>query len=109
MPAIAAEHVTKVFAVHVLHRVEVRARELSDVVNLRDVRMLELRGEPRLVEEHRDELRVLREVRQDALDADELLEAAVTVKPREKDLGHATRRELRDELVAAKIPSVARD
>ena len=39
-------------AVHVLHREEVRVAELSDVVDLRDVGMLELRREPRLVEEH---------------------------------------------------------
>ena len=48
---------------------------------------------------YRDELRILREVRKDALDADQLLEPTVTEQAREKDLGHPAGRELGDERV----------
>ena len=44
--------------------------EPADVVDLRDVRVVELRGEPRLVEEHRHELRVAEPLRQDPLEHD---------------------------------------
>ena len=45
--------------------------------------------ELRLVDEHADELFVLRDVRQDALDRDEPLEALDAERLRAKHLGHA--------------------
>ena len=47
-------------------------------------------------------------LRKDALEHQDVA-AGRSGRARQKDLGHASRRELRDELVAAKIPSVARD
>ena len=43
-------------ALEVLHRDEVAAVDLAELEHLADVRMRDLRGDPRLVEEHRDEL-----------------------------------------------------
>jgi hypothetical protein len=48
---------------------------LGDVEDLDDVGVLEEQRQPRLVEEHRDEPRVGREVGEDALDRDRLAEA----------------------------------
>ena len=73
-----------------LHDEEVRVvRRLRDVEDLDDVRVLEEQREPRLVEEHRDELLVLGEVRQDALDRDRLLEPLHRLGHAAKHLGHA--------------------
>ena len=56
-----------------LHDDEVRVVADADVEDLDAVRVRELRREARLVEEHRDELLLRRQVRQDALDGDLLL------------------------------------
>src|SRR5436309_3221789 len=58
-------------------------------------------GSPRLVEEHVDELLVAREVRQDALQADQLLEARRAGLLGEVHLGHAAGGDELDELVLA--------
>ena len=97
----ALEQRTHGLAVDVLHREEVRVAELSDVVDLRDVRMLELRREPRLVEEHPHERLVVRAMAQDPLQHHVALETSRTRAAREKDLGHPTSRELRQNLVTA--------
>ena len=74
-----------------LHDDEVGGVGHSDVEDADDVRVLQVHRHARLVEEHRDELLVLGEVRQNALDRDGLLQAAdgafgyATV-----DLGHTT-------------------
>src|SRR6185503_9612766 len=90
----------RVLAVHVLHRHEVRAVGLIDLVDLRDVLMVECRGELGLVEEHRDEPLVARALAQDRLEHDVALERAEPALPREENLRHATRREVADYLVA---------
>ena len=61
--------------------------------------MVQLRGELGLGEEHLDELRVLREVGEDALDDQQLLEAHRPVGLGEEHLGHAARGELAEQLV----------
>ena len=63
--------------------------------------------EARLVEEHRDELLLLGEVRQDALDRDLLLEALEARALGAEHLGHAARRELLDDAVALLLLSHA--
>ena len=86
------------------------AAVLAVRVHMAHVLVLEVTGELRLVAEHRDEVLVLGEVREDPLEHEHVARAdAGTGHAREKDLGHATRRELRDELVAAEIPRIARD
>ena len=61
--------------------------------------MIELRGDPRLVDEHLDERLIAGEVRQDLLDRDELLEPELTDQLRLEQLGHATDREPIEDLV----------
>ena len=56
--------------------------------------MRELRAEPRLVDEHRDELGIGGELRQDALERDALGETVRAFAPGNVNLGHAARRQL---------------
>src|SRR6185312_16133524 len=78
---------------------EVRVAELTDVVDLRDVRVLQLRREPRLVEEHPHERLIVRAMPEDPLEHDVALDSRRARTAREKDLGHSTSRELRQNLV----------
>ena len=64
-----ADQPPDVDAVDVLHGDEVVVLDLAEVVDVHDVRVGELRRQPRLVEEHGAELFGLGQVRQDALDA----------------------------------------
>src|SRR5262245_64526907 len=77
-----------------LHRDVVGVAFAAEVVNLDDVRMVELRAHPRFVEEHLDEGFLLREVAQDLLDDDEAIEPCETTLAREPNLGHAAGRKL---------------
>ena len=84
-----------------LHRDEVVPVGLAQVVDADDVRVVEAGGEARLVEEHLHELPVAGEVRKDALEADQLLEAGCAGLPRQVDLGHPAGGDELDELVLA--------
>jgi hypothetical protein len=84
----ALQHRAHGLAVHVLHREEVRVAELSGVVDLRDVRVLELRGEARFFEEHPHERDVARMLAQHALEHDVALHRANADAARQKDLRH---------------------
>src|SRR5215470_6553008 len=80
----------------VLHREEVVAALLADVVDLHDVGVVQRRGETRLVDEHLDDVRIARPLDMDLLDHDVALEAL--------DAGPA--REVLDHLVPAEfLPS----
>ena len=61
--------------------------------------MIQLRGELRLVGEHRHELVVVGEMREDLLDRDDLLEALDAGEPRLRELGHSARRDALQDLV----------
>ena len=74
---------------HVLHREEVLAAVLADVVDLHDVLVMEARRDARLVEEHLDEALILRVLGADSLDHDVALEAFDAVRAREQHVGHA--------------------
>src|SRR5262245_50839713 len=65
----------QIAAVHVLERDVVAAVDDAEVEDLRDVRVIELYRELGFLDEHADELFVLRDVRQDPLDRYEPLEA----------------------------------
>ena len=101
----------KVGSFDVLHGDEVAARlDFSEVVDVDDVRMIQLRSELRLVREHRDEFVVVRDVRQDLLDRDDLLEALDPGAAGAKDLGHSAARDLLEKLVLAEaIGTLRRD
>jgi hypothetical protein len=93
----------------VLHGDEPRARVLAELVHVAHVLVDQLRGELGLVAKHRDEVIVFSEVRKDPLENDQVLAVSTSGRTREKDLRHATSRELRDQLIAAEISGVAWD
>ena len=90
------EHVD---AVDELHRDVRRVGVGAELEHLHDVAVIELRGDPRLVDEHLDERLVGREVRQDLLDRDQLLEAVLADQLRLEQLGHAADREAIEDLI----------
>ncbi len=102
----AREHVEDVLAVDELHRVEERVADLTEVEDLRDVRVLELRREARFVEEHRDPARIVIALGPDALEDHVALEACETIRAREEDFGHASLRQTSEQLVlGGRIPA----
>ena len=97
----AVEDRAQVLAVHVLERDEVAVVDLAEVEDLGDVRVRELHGDLRLVDEHRDELFVLRDARQDALDRHHALEALHAGGLRLEDLRHAADVDALEQVVLA--------
>ena len=74
---------------------------LAEVENLHHVGVLELGGDARLVEEHRDELFVAAEGVDDPLHHHQLLKAVHARLVRQPDLRHSPGGELGDQRVAA--------
>ena len=72
---------------------------MPDLDDAHDVRVIEQRGEARLVEEHANELRVRREVREDPLDDDQRPEPRNVARQREVDLRHPAGGEATDDLI----------
>jgi hypothetical protein len=95
------EHTAQILAVHVLHREEVLAVLLADVVDVDDVVVVQRRGEARLVEEHLHEHRIARALVADLLDHDVALEAFDPLDAREDHLRHSAGGEVAHELVLA--------
>ncbi len=89
-----AEHAVQRLTHEIRHREVVDALDLAELVHAADVRVVDARRDARLVEEHRREAWVAREVRVDALERDELLEAAWALRLREEHGAHAAAREL---------------
>ncbi len=85
----------------VLHRHEVRAVRLIDLVDLRDVLVVQGRGELCLVQEHRDEPLIAGALAKDRLEDDMTLERAETRLSREINLRHTAGRKVSDHLVTA--------
>ena len=79
----------EIHAVDELHDDEVGVVGVADVEDLDDVGVLEEQRQARLVQEHGDELRVLGQRGQDALDGDVLAEALQGLGDALEDLGHA--------------------
>ena len=80
-------------AADVLHDEQELVVVHDDVEGRDDVRVLDARGEPRLVEEHRGEVRVVRELRVQALDGDRTEEPRGADQAPEVDRRHATGRD----------------
>ena len=91
----------QVAAVHVLEGDEEAVLDLTEVEDLGDVRVLQLHGDLRLVDEHRDELFVLGDVRQDALDGQQTLEPLDAECLGLEDLGHTSDVDPLEEVVLA--------
>ena len=96
-----AQQAERVEPVDELERDEVLAVHLAEVEDLHDLRVGQLRGQLGLVDEHRDEARVGRQVRQDPLDDQDLLEAVRRGDLRAEDLSHAAHRQPFEQRVAA--------
>jgi hypothetical protein len=73
---------------------------VPDLDDADDVRVVEQRSQPRLVEEHADELTVRRQVGQDPLHDHEGAEAGQLARQRQVDLRHATGRQSANDLIA---------
>ena len=65
----------EILAGQVLHADEIFSVDLAQLVGRDDVRMLEARGDARFVQEHFFQLRAVGEMREDALERDDLYEA----------------------------------
>jgi len=98
----ASQDRAQIASVHILHRDVVGLLEATQVVDLDDARMREAGDHLGLVDEHVHELLVVREVRQDAFDRDDLLEALDTAALGAIDLGHASDRDAVEQRVGAK-------
>ena len=96
-------------ALDVLHHEVVLLVLDADLEDRNDVRVVEAGREARLVEEHLDEVLLLGEVRVQPFDRDETLETRDADEAREVDGGHASGRELRDELESVEPFSLAGD
>jgi hypothetical protein len=90
----------QIAALEVLEGEEVLVADPADLEHLGDVDVLQLDRDLRLVDEPRDELRVLGQARQHLLDHAQLLEAGQAVLG-EEDLAHAAARQPLDQEVAA--------
>ena len=90
-------------AVHVLHREKVLAAVAAEVDDVHDVRVVEPRSQPRLVEEHLQERLVARQVGQHALDRHDLLVARDFGMSPDVQLRHSAHRELADDLIATEL------
>jgi hypothetical protein len=97
------EELVQVLAVDELEGDVVGAVDPPEVEGLADVHVRELNGDLGLVDQHVDELLVLRVLRMDDLERQELFEAADAGGLRQVDLGHAAERDAFDELVRTEL------
>ncbi len=97
----AADEDARRFTAHVLHHQEELAVRGDDVDRGHDVRVLDARGEARLVEEHRHELGIRGELRVEALDGDGARETDRARKPPQVHRRHPAGGDAIVELVAA--------
>src|SRR6188768_2880045 len=85
----------------VLHDEEIEPVLLDDFVSVDDVGVVQARRNARLVEEHRDEVLIPRQLWTDLLNVDELVETGRTARERKVDPGHSPLGQKGDQLVAA--------
>ena len=88
-----------------LHRDEVLAVRARELVDARDVAVAQHARDLRLVDEHLDEVVVLGEVREHALDRDEVRLAVRVEGLRAIDLRHPAERDAIEQVVAAELLS----
>ena len=88
-----------------LHRDEVLAVGACELVDAGDALVAQDAGDLGLVDAHLDEVVVLGEVRQDALDRDQVRGAIGVERLRSIDLGHATERDAIQQMVTAELLS----
>jgi hypothetical protein len=102
----ARQERAQVIALDVLHHQEVAGvGRVADVDGGDDVRVADAGCQPRLVEEHADELFLVGEVRVQHLDRDQALEARGALRVGHVHHGHAARGELGQDFVAPEAES----
>ena len=99
--AAGLEGTREIGAVDVLHHEEVAASVLPEVEDLPDIRVRELNRNACLVHHHAVKVTLLGISRVDHLERDELVGATRGVRLREKDLRHASARDLSEQGVVA--------
>ncbi len=87
----ATQNRPKVPAFHELHRDEVASVDFSQIKNLRDVWMGERSDYLRFGDEHLDEFRIVRQMREDTFHRDDLLESLDAFSLGPENLRHPTR------------------
>ncbi len=101
-----ARHASEGLTRQVLHRQEVGAVRFAEVEHAADVRVVDPRGDARFVEEHVDELLLLREMRMDELHRHQLLETRESGRARQVHGRHAPAGQLVAEDVATESPAL---
>jgi hypothetical protein len=104
----AGEDVEKVRPVDELHRDVPGPLDLSELVDLDHVRVIEEAAHLRFCDEELDEVLVDGEFREDALDDEDLFEAAWPNASSTKDLGHAASADSLEQLVLSELDRKAR-
>src|SRR5262249_49422532 len=97
-----AQEAERVHAVDVLERDVILPVDFAELEDLDDLRVLQRALQLGLVDEHGQELGIGREVRQDSLDDEDLLEAVRAALAGAEDLGHAADGEALEQLIPAK-------
>jgi hypothetical protein len=92
--------VVELLAQDVLHRDERHAVVDADVVDVDDVGMVEQRADARFVEKHVDDALFAAQLGLEPFDGDILIEALHRELAGQVDLGHATDRQLAEQIVA---------
>ncbi len=95
-----AEKLLHASPVHILHDQIVFVALRSEVDDVRDVRVIEHRGDPGFVEKHAHERRILGQVGEDALERDELLKSSLRDRPSGVEFRHAAPRDPLHDLIA---------
>ena len=95
-----AEHRGEVEAVDVLHRDEQRLADAAEVEHLDDVGVGQPDGDLGLGDEPGGELRIARQLGEDPLDRERLLEAVGAVRLGQEDLRHAADRDAVEDVIA---------
>jgi len=95
------EDAAQILAVDVFEGDEVAVVDFAEIEDLGDIRVLELHRDLRLVDEHRDELFVLSDAGQDALERHDAFEALDADGLRLEYLGHTSNIDTFEEVVLA--------
>src|SRR6185369_12789742 len=103
LPHQPSRNARKALAVEILHHEKHSGAIRVELLDVHHVRMADACDRARLFEEHLAEARLLEQMGKDPLHDDRALEATWPSKPREENLRHSARRELRKDLVAPEL------
>ncbi len=98
---LTAQQRCELAALQIFHRQVIRAGRFAEVLHVHDVRVVQLRREPSLIEKHLHELGVGRVLRQHHLHSDDFRETTWTLFAREQQVRHAAAGEGSNDLIRA--------